>query len=136
MMPGRKRSLLDSFAMLAFLNKERGFEKVRSLLRAAETSSEPLLMNEINIGEVYYVTAKDRSVDRAEDFLHRLETLPILPVSNFFADVLEAARIKARFPISYADAFVVATAVRMNAAIVTGDPEFQVVPHLVTIVWL
>jgi len=128
--------LLDSFAMLAFLNKERGFEKVRSLLRAAETTSEPLLMNEINIGEVYYVTAKDRSVERAEEFLHRLETLPILPVSNSFADVLEAARIKARFPISYADAFVVATAVRMNAAIVTGDPEFQSVPHLVTIVWL
>lgn len=136
MMPARRRSLLDSFAMLAFLNKERGFEKVRSLLRAAEASSEPLLMNEINIGEVYYVTAKDRSVERAEEFLHRLETLPILPVSNSFADVLEAARIKARFPISYADAFVVATAVRMNAAIVTGDPEFQSVPHLVTIVWL
>lgn len=128
--------MLDSFAMLAFLNKERGFEKVKSLLRAAEASSEPLLMNEINIGEVYYVTAKDRSVERAEEFLHRLETLPILPVSNSFADVLEAARIKARFPISYADAFVVATAVRMNAAIVTGDPEFQSVPHLVTIVWL
>ena len=135
-MPARRRSLLDSFAMLAFLNKERGFEKVKSLLRAAEASSEPLLMNEINIGEVYYVTAKDRSVERAEEFLHRLETLPILPVSNSFADVLEAARIKARFPISYADAFVVATAVRMNAAIVTGDPEFQSVPHLVTIVWI
>ncbi len=135
-MPARRRSVLDSFAMLAFLNKERGFEKVKSLLRAAETTSEPLLMNEINIGEVYYVTAKDRSMDRAEEFLHRLETLPIQPVSNSFADVLEAARIKARFPISYADAFVVATAVRMNAAVVTGDPEFQSVPHLVTIVWL
>lgn len=136
MTPARRRSVLDSFAMLAFLNKERGFEKVKSLLRAAETTSEPLLMNEINIGEVYYVTAKDRSMDRAEEFLHRLETLPIQPVSNSFADVLEAARIKARFPISYADAFVVATAVRMNAAVVTGDPEFQSVPHLVTIVWL
>lgn len=135
-MPARRRSVLDSFAMLAFLNKERGFEKVKSLLRAAETTSEPLLMNEINIGEVYYVTARDRSMDRAEEFLHRLETLPIQPVSNSFADVLEAARIKARFPISYADAFVVATAVRMNAAVVTGDPEFQSVPHLVTIVWL
>ena len=132
----KRTSLLDSFAMLAFLNKEKGFEKVRELMRAAQLSSTPLLMNEINIGEVYYVTAKDRSVERAEEFLHRLETLPILPVSNSFADVLEAARIKARFPISYADAFVVATAVRMNAAIVTGDPEFQSVPHLVTIVWL
>jgi len=37
---------------------------------------------------------------QAEEFFHRLETLPIQPDS--FADVLEAARIKARFPISYA----------------------------------
>ena len=135
-MPAQRRSLLDSFAMLAFLNRERGFEKVRSLLRTARASSEPLLMNEITIGEAYYVTAKDRSVDHAEEFLRRLETLPIQPVPNSLVNVLEAARVKARFPISYADAFVVATAIRMNATIVTGDPEFQAVRHLVKIDWL
>ena len=135
-MPAKKRSLLDSFALLAFLNKERGFEKVKSLLRAAEATGEPLLMNEINIGEVYYITAKDRSMEQAEEFLHRLETLPIQPIVNSFADVLEAARIKARFPISYADAFAIATAIRMNAVIVTEDAEFRAVEHLVTVDWL
>jgi len=121
--------------MLAFLNRERGFERVKTLLRTAESSAEPLLMNEINIGEVYYITAKDRSMEQAEEFLHRLETLPIQPVTNSFADVLEAARIKARFPISYADAFAVATALRENAAVVTRDPECRSVQHLVTIDW-
>ena len=135
-MPAKKRSLLDSFALLAFLNKERGFEKVKSLLRAAEATGEPLLMNEINIGEVYYITAKDRSMEQAEEFLHRLETLPIQPIANSFADVLEAARIKARFPISYADAFAIATAIRMTAVIVTDDPEFRRVEPLVTVEWL
>jgi len=135
-MRAKKRSLLDSFALLAFLNREHGFEKVRSLLRAAEASAERLLMNEINIGEVYYITAKDRSIEQAEEFLHRLETLPIRPVPNSFADVMEAARIKARFPISYADAFAVATAIRMDAVIVTEDPEFRAVEHLVTVDWL
>jgi ribonuclease VapC len=52
------------------------------------------------------------------------------------ADVLEAARTKARFPIAYADALAVATAIRMNAALVTGDPEFQAVSHLIEIDWL
>lgn len=135
-MPAKKRSLLDSFALLAFLNKERGFEKVKSLLRTAEASAEPLLMNEINIGEAYYVIAKNRSLEQAEEFVHRLETLPIQPVPNSFADVLEAAKIKARFPISYADAFAVATAIRMNAVIVTDDPEFRRVEPLVTVEWL
>lgn len=128
--------MLDSFAMLAFLNKESGFAKVKSLLQAAERSRQPLLMNEINIGEVYYVTAKDRSPEHAEDFLHRLELLPIQAVDNSFAEVLEAARLKAGFPVSYADAFAIATAIRMNAAVVTGDPEFRQVEHLVAIDWL
>ena len=47
-------------ALLAFLNREAGFEKVRTLLRTAETASEPLLMNEINVGEVFYIIAKTR----------------------------------------------------------------------------
>ena len=93
-------------------------------------------MNEINIGEVYYMTAKDRSIEQAEDFLHRLETLPIQAVANSFAAVLEAAKLKARFSISYADAFAVGTALRENAVVVTGDPEFRQVEHLVRIDWL
>ena len=132
----KKQHGLDSFALLAFLNREKGFEKVRALLHAAESSGEPLLMNAINIGEVYYIIAKARSPQKAEEFLHRLETLPIQPVTNSFSDVLEAAKLKAQFPISYADAFAVSTALRVQAVVVTGDPEFHAVAHLVEILWL
>ena len=128
--------VLDSFALLAFLNKEAGFEQVRTLLRTAEAAGEPLLMNEINVGEVFYIIAKARSLEKAEDFLHRLATLPIQPVSNTFPDVLEAARVKAQFPLSYADAFAVSTALRSQAIVITGDPEFHTVEHLVEILWL
>jgi ribonuclease VapC len=93
-------------------------------------------MNEINVGEVFYIIAKARSLEKAEDFLHRLATLPIQPVSNTFPDVLEAARVKAQFPLSYADAFAVSTALRSQAIVITGDPEFHTVEHLVEIAWL
>jgi predicted nucleic acid-binding protein len=132
----KKPNLLDSFALLAFLNKEKGFGKVRELMHSAEASGTPLLMNEMNIGEVYYIAAKERSQEAAEEFLHRLEALPIQHVPNSFAHVLEAARIKARFPLSYADAFVVSTAMRLNAIVVTGDPEFHAVAHLIEILWI
>ncbi len=132
----KKPSLLDSFALLAFLNKEKGFEKVRGMLQAANASGVPLLMNEINIGEVYYIVAKNQSADKAEEFLRRLETLPIQLAANSFSDILEAARLKARFPISYADAFAAATAIKLNATLVTGDPEFQTLAHLVEIHWI
>lgn len=105
-------------------------------MHTAVASGEPLLMNEITIGEVYYITAKTRSLEKAEEFLLRLETLPIQRVSNSFADVLEAARMKAQFPISYADAFAVTAALRSNAVVVTGDPAFQAVAHFVEILWI
>lgn len=43
--------------------------------------------------------------------------------------VLEAARLKARYPMSYADAFAVATARAERAAIVTGDAEILALPR-------
>ena len=131
-----KPHLLDSFALLAFLNKENGFAKVRELLRSARASGQRLLMNEINIGEVYYIIAKGRSLELAEEFLRRLETLPIQRLGNTFEEILAAAKLKAQFPISYADAFGVATAQRSQAVVVTGDPEFQTVSHLIEILWL
>lgn len=134
-MPEKRRSLLDSSALLAFLTNEPGVEKVKNLLRAAR-KSQPLLMNEINVGEVYYVLAKSRSTEHAERFLHTLATLPIESVGNSFADVMEAAKIKALFPISYGDAFVVASAMRFKAVVVTADREFEAVSHLVKIDWL
>lgn len=132
----KKPTVLDSFALLAFLKKEPSFEKVDALLRTAEASGKPVLMNEINLGEVFYIIAKARSIEHAEEFLRRLVTLPIQSVSNIFPDILGAAKVKALFPLSYADAFAISTAMRLSAVVVTGDPRFHAVAHLVEILWL
>ena len=39
--------------------------------------------------------------------------------------MLAAARIKARFPISYAGAFAIAAARELDCPVITGDPEFR-----------
>jgi ribonuclease VapC len=96
----------------------------------------PLLVNEINVGEVYYIVAKHRSEDAAEQALLHLDRLPLELVSNTFDEVLEAARLKARFPLSYADAFALATAIRFDARLVTGDPEFEAAEDLVDVDWI
>jgi ribonuclease VapC len=93
-------------------------------------------MNEVNVGEVYYCLAKSHSTQRAEAFLLALPKLPIRFLSNSYDQVLAAARLKAQFPISYADAFAVASAQREKATLVTGDPEFRAVEHLVSILWI
>lgn len=77
----------------------------------------------INVGEVFYLVAKRHGAALAERFLSEL---PMMPIQALLPDrrlILEAARLKSRFPISYADAFAVETARQQKAPLVTGDPE-------------
>ncbi len=133
----KRKRLLDSYALLAYLNKEDGFEKVRNVLANAQKSSLPVLMNELNVGETYYILYRKRGHEQAEYFLDTiLAGLPISMISNDFNAVISASKIKARNALSFADCFAVATAQRENAVILTGDPEFKNVEKLVKIDWL
>ena len=92
----------------------------------AEAGSTELFMSMINVGEVFYMLVKRRSRSEGESFLDRV--LPALPVEIVVPDralILEAAKWKADHRISYADGFALATAVRLNARLVTGDPEMR-----------
>ncbi len=128
--------MLDSYAILAFLKQEPHFEIVRDLLKKSSKRHESLLMNQINAGEVYYQIAKQDLTGDVARFWNQFLQLPVLFVANDFDLVLEAAKLKARFPIAYADAFAVATAIKESASIVTGDPDFKHVESLVKIEWL
>jgi predicted nucleic acid-binding protein len=133
----KRKKLLDSYALLAYLNKEDGFEKVRNVLANAQKSSLPVLMNELNVGETYYILYRKRGHEQAEYFLDTiLAGLPISMISNDFNAVISASKIKAQNALSFADCFAVATAQRENAVILTGDPEFKNVEKLVKIDWL
>lgn len=132
----KKRSLLDSFAVLAMLKKEAGHRRVVGLLQEAREGKVEVLMNQINVGEVYYQTVKQRLTDDVDRFMETLLTLPIIILGNDLTLTFSAARIKARYAISYADCFAVATAISEKASILTGDPEFRQVEHMVRVEWM
>jgi ribonuclease VapC len=50
--------------------------------------------------------------------------------------IMEAAKIKGKYPVSYADAFAIVTAIQNKTIIVTADPEYKAVAKLVKIYWL
>ena len=130
----KKKVVLDSFALLSYLKKERGFEKIKRLLAAEDVH---LLINDINVGEVYYIIARERGSAQADDFVDMiLSSLPITVAANSLQEVIEAARIKAKYPLAYADCFAVATAYREKAPLITGDPEFKKVQTIIEIDWL
>jgi ribonuclease VapC len=118
-------TVLDSWALIAWLQgEEPARSKVRGILEdAALPGAGTLSMSMINIGEVFYLIAKRRGAALAERFLSDFSTMPIQGLMPDRRLILDAARLKSRFSISYADAFAVETARRQKATLVTGDPE-------------
>ena len=128
--------MLDAHGLLLFLQREGPYEAIKKHFKNAQTNGESVLINEMSVGEIYHVTARRHSLERAEAFLPLLEVLPLRVVANGMEDILRAARIKAKYAIGYTNALVVATAEKENAILVTGDPEFRVVDEIVAIEWL
>jgi predicted nucleic acid-binding protein len=128
--------LFDSHALLAFFQNETGANVVYGILQKSREQKLDRLICIINLGEVIYMTKKHFGDEKKLEILGRIHQLEfkVLPVPDTL--VYQAAEIKAQYPLSYADCFVVACAQEHRATIVTGDPEFKNVEHLVNIEWI
>ena len=133
----KKRKLLDSSAMLVYLRKDKNYEKVKNALLVVQKGGKKLLMNESSIGETYWIVAQERSLKTADYIVTNvLGSLPIEPYANSYSDILMAAKLKAQYLLPYADALVLATAMKEKIPVLTGDPEFRKVEHLVKVEWI
>jgi ribonuclease VapC len=128
--------VLDSFGLLAYLQKEAGWQRVKDILASARDGQCIVSMSLISVGEVLYILERKRGQDEARQVLAILQLLPISLIEVSRQRVWAAAHIKARYSISYADAFAVALALEQTARVITGDPEFQQVAALVEVEWL
>ena len=128
--------VLDSFALLAFLEGEAGLARVKAVLQNAEKGQCKVYLSWINLGEVLYITEREQGQRRAREILAHIQSLPIEMLEVTPLAVLDAAHIKANHRLSYADAFAVAAALGQGATVLTGDLEFKTVETIVKIEWL
>lgn len=118
--------VLDAWAILALLQAE---EPAAGRVRALVASVQPgdrggwLHMSLINLGEVFYRVGRTRNLAMAETTLALLRELPIHFVPVTESRILAAARLKAGYALSYADAFAAALASELGGTLLTGDPE-------------
>jgi ribonuclease VapC len=135
-MNGETTFVLDSFALLAYLQDEPVAPRIEKLLENARKEKSRLLLSIINLGELLYITERRGGIARAQDTLALIRQLPIEIMPADEQTVFAAAHIKANHAISYADSFVVAIAMQQDAVILTGDLEFQSVEALIQVEWL
>jgi ribonuclease VapC len=128
--------ILDSFALLAFFQAEPGGLRVRELLRQADSGGVLLLMTAVNLGEVIYRTIRERGSDHAEEVLSIIAGYAIDFVDVDRDLALAGAEIKGVRKMAYADCIAAALAQRLDATVITGDPEFRQVDSFIRVEWL
>ncbi len=129
------RYVLDAYALMAFIHAEPGAERVRELLHAADAVE--LSLTTVNLAEVLYRVERDDGEAAADAVLARLtQELPVHVVEADLDLSVRAARFKAVHPASLADCYAVALAERLDAVVVTGDPDFRRFEGRVAVEWL
>jgi len=131
-----KKRVCDAHALIAYFEKEEGWQKVTEYFQQAGASRMPLLLSTVNYGEVFYITLREAGRAAAEEVLSAIKSLPIqlVPVDEEIA--LAAAEFKAKGGLSYADCFAAGLAVVAKAEVITGDPEFKRIQEDVHIAWI
>jgi ribonuclease VapC len=128
--------VLDSYSLLAYIEGEAGAETMIEIFRVARDSGRSLFLSVVNWGEVYYITMREAGHERADEVAHLISTLPIQIVPADLDLTRQAAELKSKHRMSYADCFAAALARQRKAELVTGDRDFRQVEGEVKILWL
>lgn len=132
-----ERYVLDSYAVLAYLNDEPGAQVLQDILQLAQQGQVAVYMSWVNLGEVYYRLQRIYGRQLARK---AIEIIKAWSVTFLIADeqaTLLAGDIKSRFRLAYADAFATAATIINQGILLTGDPEFkQLENEVIKIKWL
>lgn len=113
--------LLDTSALLTFIEDEDGSDRVEEILRGAGILLPwPVLM------ETYYITLQKKGraeADRRYALIRQLKAEILWEMDEPI--LLTAARLKAEHHVSLADAVIAAFALQHHAVLIHKDPEFE-----------
>ncbi len=97
--------ILDASALLAFIKKERGYQKVEQLFLDAESKGKSLFMHQINFIEFIYKARQIYNMEKFNEIIADLQT-PLFGIMNYIdADIaFYCGHLKAEYHLSLGDA--------------------------------
>lgn len=116
-----KTYVVDTSAVLALIEDEAGADRVEQVLRHEQT-----LLPWVILLEILYVTQQERGQAEAERRYALIKQSPARLLWDMDEPaLLQAARLKATYHLSLADAIVAGVAARHQAVLLHKDPEYE-----------
>jgi len=128
--------VLDTSAVITFLENEDGADIVEELLEQAESGTINIFLSFVTFTEIYYITIQKKGQELALERIDSLEMLPIRRIESNNTIGKTAGEFKAAYRLSFADAWIAALAMNKNATLVHKDPEFECLENQVTLLKL
>lgn len=118
--------LLDASAVLKFLKKEKGFEKVKRLFKDALKEKKSLFIYHVNFIEILYVLNKKVGRRKALETIGKLKS-DLLGVCNLGEEdcSVYAAYLKAKYGLSLGDSCGLAFTKFMGGRFYSADKALQ-----------
>ena len=120
-----ERYTLDTSALIAYLADEPGADQVERLLAGAGRQRVALFASFMTFMEATYRVWQARGERAGKLAYLRLRSLPLVRIDVSEGLILRAARVKASYRLSVADAWIAATALLTDSSLVHKDPEFR-----------
>jgi ribonuclease VapC len=108
---------------MRYLTNGIGAEKVSALIHRSYQCEVRLLISVVNWGEALYSLARTAGLSKATADLKAMSAF-MEPVAIDEKLAEAAATVKFHYKLGYADCFAAALAMRMDATLVTSDPDF------------
>ena len=131
-----KAIVLDSWSVLAYLEDDPAGEKVGEIIADSYEHGIQIMMSLVNVGEVWYIVARETSEKEADNCIEELRHLGIAFVEIDWKLARQAALLKSKHKMSFADCFAAALAKEHTAEVVTGDKEFKSVEKEIKVHWV
>lgn len=117
--------VLDTSALLAYIESEDGADEVEKLLMSALEGTNELFISTVTGIEVFYISFQEQGSVIAADRLKLIRELPLVqePLTQRLTRIV--GEIKALKAMSFADSCIAGLAKFKNAILVHKDPEFE-----------
>jgi len=123
--------VLDTSAWIALDEREPGAEEVEAVLANAWLGKTEVHASFATLTELEYIRTQKRDAQQAAELLAFVRSQRVTWHHSDDPLCAAAAKLKAAHKVSFADAFVAATAQRLEATLVHKDPEFDALKGII-----